>query len=384
MTNVLIVDDEETIRFSFESILTDAGYTVMTAATLNEAKNKVDSNDFDVAVIDRLLASDDGLTLAEYIHKTRSFCTTIMISAFPTFKSAAAGFNHDLFAYLQKPVKKDSLCRVIKAAANQTRKKKGFSGLEKQLIQAQKMASVGMQAGSTLHDFNNLFMAIDGFTDMAAKGGSSEHIEKIRQISQQGKKLSGDFLGFLTQTSQEPVCVSVKSLIKDALALLRIMIPKTVCIREHSSHTDAFVRVHPNRIEQVFVNLGINAVHAMKGQTGLIDVSFKPILLDTTLMRHLQIDTPDCIKLEFKDTGCGMDTATLQQIFTPFFSSKPAGFGTGLGLTTARKIITDHAGAITADSTQGQGSLFNIYLPAIRIETNDSYVSPFFENQNTI
>lgn len=123
MAKILIVDDEESIRFSFAFILTDAGHEVYNAADQFEAMAILESKDIDVAVVDRLLGSHNGMDLIEYINKAHLFCTTILISAYPSFKSASEGFKHKLFAYLQKPIKKENLCQTVEAAIKNSEEK---------------------------------------------------------------------------------------------------------------------------------------------------------------------------------------------------------------------------------------------------------------------
>jgi DNA-binding NtrC family response regulator len=122
MNKVLIVDDEETICFSFGRILTEAGYDVIKAGTLIEAKTILASNQFDVAIVDRLLGADNGLDLAADINKEQSFCSVILISAYPTFQSASDVFKNGLFDFLQKPITKNKLCETVDAASKENKK----------------------------------------------------------------------------------------------------------------------------------------------------------------------------------------------------------------------------------------------------------------------
>lgn len=147
MTKILIVDDEENIRFSFSMILTDAGYEVIESGSLMDAKSILASNQFDVAFVDRLLESHNGMDLVDCINKMQPFCTTIFISAFPDFKSASEGFKHNLFAYLQKPVKKSELLSMVEAATQNTKEKQRSHEYEQQLIQAQKMTTISDSTG---------------------------------------------------------------------------------------------------------------------------------------------------------------------------------------------------------------------------------------------
>lgn len=368
MRKVLIVDDEENIRFSFGSILTDAGFDVVAAANLNEAKEILDATRLDVALVDRLLESDDGMMLVEHINKVQPGCTTIVVSAFPTFKSASLGFDNKIFAYLEKPVRKTKLCKTVKAAAQNSHKKRSLQKNEQQLIQAQKMTNLGMLSSGIVHDFNNLFMVINGYIDLLSidlpqKTSAMEDLGRIREVSLKGQNLSKKILSYIKQKDTKPEQVQIHTLVKEALAFLRLMLPKTISVTEKLENRKDTVKVHAAQIEQVILNIGINAMHAMEDRAGTIEAYTDSVTLGTDELDSLQIDTSECIKIVIKDTGCGMDEEIMDQMFDPFFSTRPKGFGTGIGLSTAYKIIKDHGGNITADSRPGMGSSFYIYLP---------------------
>ncbi len=371
MKKVLIVDDEENIRFSFGSILSDQGFKIIKAERLNEAKARIDTEKLDVAIVDRLLASDDGMTLIEYINTKQPDCTTIIVSAFPTFKSASQGYQHNVFAYLQKPVKKATLIKTVEAALEKTKEKQQTILLEQQLLAAQKMTTMGLLSSGMVHDFNNLFMVINGYIDLANRKSANEHsitdnLNTIQKVSQRGKNLSENFLSFIKQEDKHFKQINSRVLIEGILELLQIMIPKSIAITTKVIESDAFVFISPVQIEQSIINIALNAMQAMGNKTGTIDISLAKVTLDSHSMESLEINQSACIKISIKDSGCGMTESTLNQIFNPFFSTRSRGIGTGIGLSTTQKIIKDHGGAITAFSKPGMGSKFHIYLPAVK------------------
>ncbi len=126
MKKILIVDDEEIIRFSFGSILTEAGYDIVRAEDISDAKTVLALNKFRVAIVDRLLGPDNGLELVEHINTIQPDCKTILVSAYPTFQSASEGFKLNLFDYLKKPVRKSDLCKVVDNAATSIKKRKNI------------------------------------------------------------------------------------------------------------------------------------------------------------------------------------------------------------------------------------------------------------------
>ena len=137
MARILVVDDEESIRLSFSIILTDLKYDVITAAGIIEAKDILESNQFDVAVIDRILESDNGMDLVKHLNIIQPFCTTILISAYPNFESASEGFKNKLFAYLKKPVQRVKLIDTIEAAVINSKEKLKRYNYEQKLIRNQ-------------------------------------------------------------------------------------------------------------------------------------------------------------------------------------------------------------------------------------------------------
>jgi signal transduction histidine kinase len=370
MTKILIVDDEENIRFSFATILTDAGYDVIKVGHIIDAKSILSVNQVEVAIVDRLLMSHNGMDLVEYINKAQPFCTTILISAFPSFKSASEGFKHRLFAYLQKPIKKDELLNIVKTAAQNSKEKLKSYNNEQQLIQSQKMATMGMLACGIVHDFNNLLMTINGIAelsclDLPAGSPLLESFEQIKKVGEQGSKFSKQLSSYIHQENGKPEYVRIQPLIKETLGLLRIAAPKVIKIQENIGKGNDTILVHPVQIQQVILNLGINAIHAMKNKNGVLKVSLEKVQLDIESMESLCMETQNCIRISMKDTGCGMDETVLKQISEPFFSTKANGVGTGIGLSITNTILKRHGGAITAESQLGKGSFFHVYLPVI-------------------
>lgn len=124
MAKILIVDDEKSIRLSFASILEDAGYEICTAEEKLGAMAKLSKGDFEVALIDRLLRYENGMDLVEYVNRNHPFCTTVMMSAYPSFQSASEGYKHNLFAYLEKPVKREELCETVSGAVKNSMEKR--------------------------------------------------------------------------------------------------------------------------------------------------------------------------------------------------------------------------------------------------------------------
>lgn len=370
MARILIVDDEESIRLSFAAIFSGIKYDVIAAAGLIEAKDILESNLFDVAVIDRILASNNGMDLVKHINLIQPFCTTILISAYPNFESASEGFKNNLFAYLQKPIKKEELLSAVKAAAKKSKEKQKSHHYEQQLIQAQKMTTMGILSSGIVHDLNNLLMTINGLVqlsclDLPEENPVLENLKQIQNAGDKGARLIKQFLSYMRQGNGELEHIPIQSLIKEALVFLRVAVPRTINIQEKIGGGNDIVFVNPTQIQQVILNLGINAMHAMENKTGTIEVDLEQVHLDSKSMELLGLKNQDCIKILMKDTGCGMDEKTLKQIFDPFFTTRPKEMGTGIGLSVTSTILKNYGGTITAQSQPGNGSSFHMYLPII-------------------
>lgn len=165
MARILVVDDEESIRFSFQKFLSNTGHEVTVAENTIDAKAILAGNEFDVAIIDRILKDgQNGLDLVKHIREIQPFCEPILISAYPSFRSAAETLQYETVAYLTKPVKQEEICRVVVEAACRSKNKKE---IEKQLFHVQKAGSINALAGRITHDFNNILTLMFGHVELA-------------------------------------------------------------------------------------------------------------------------------------------------------------------------------------------------------------------------
>ena len=239
--------------------------------------------------------------------------------------------------------------------------------LAQQLFQSQKMDAVGQLAGGVAHDFNNILTGIQGNASLMLLDLKSDHAhyKRLRLIEEQigrGAHLTRQLLGFAREGKYEVKTISINELIHRSAHFFIETRKEIEC--DLQLHDDVYpVNADAGQIEQVLVNLYINAGHAMpKGGRLLIQTS------NTTLFdidaEPMEIKPGNYVKISVTDTGIGMDRETLKRIFEPFFTTKSKQGGSGLGLASAYGIIRNHGGAINAYSEPGQGATFNIYLPA--------------------
>jgi len=244
--------------------------------------------------------------------------------------------------------------------------------LETQLRRAQRMEAIGILAGGIAHDFNNALASIITCTEMALDGAEDnsslkELLDIVLRSGQRGKELVRQILTFSRQAEQERQEVHLDMIVKECLKLLRSTLTPSIEIRLNIEKDLEPVFADPTQMHQIVMNLCTNAVHAMRGRAqGVLELSLDNIVPDEDMAAsHVNL-TSGCkyLRMTVLDNGHGMDEETIERIFDPFFSTKGRD-GTGLGLSVIHGIISKLEGCITVKSAVGQGSEFDVYLPAI-------------------
>ncbi|AFM25918.1 PAS domain S-box protein [Desulfomonile tiedjei] len=246
--------------------------------------------------------------------------------------------------------------------------------LQRQLAQAQKMEAVGVLAGGIAHDFNNLLQVTLGFSEILLeekKETDPEYrdLQKIFQAATSGAELVRQLLTFSRKVEPKTVPLDLTEPIMQIKKFLNRTIPKMIDIRINVSGDLAEVDADPTQIEQILMNLAVNARDAMP-EGGTLTITARNETLDSECVKcHPGVSPGDYVLLAITDTGTGMDTGIVEHIFEPFFTTKEIGRGTGLGLAMVYGIVKQHGGHITCQSDVAQGTTFKIYLPAIRRKT---------------
>lgn len=243
--------------------------------------------------------------------------------------------------------------------------------LQNQLAQAQKMEAVGILAGGIAHDFNNLLQVTLGFSEILLEEKQEsdpeyKDLQKIFQAARSGAELVQQLLTFSRKVEPKTVPLDVTEPIMQVKKFLNRTIPKMIDIRINLSGDLAEIDADPTQIEQILMNLAVNARDAMP-DGGTLTMSAKNETLDSEYAKsHPGVTAGDYVLLAIADTGTGMDAATIEHVFEPFFTTKEVGRGTGLGLAMVYGIVKQHGGHITCHSERGHGTTFKIYLPAIK------------------
>jgi len=240
--------------------------------------------------------------------------------------------------------------------------------LETQLIQAQKMEAVGRLAGGIAHDFNNLLTVITGYVELIlGKQGKEDPFHKemmeIKNAADKTAELTRQLLAFSRKQILQPKIIDLNDIVVNMENILRRLIGEDIDLLTDLGKDATTVLVDPVQIEQVIINLAVNARDAMP-DGGQLVIQTKNALLDDSFAReHPSVVPGPHVVLSISDTGIGMSQGTMSKIFEPFFTTKDKGKGTGLGLSTTYGIINQSKGHIVVESVQGSGTTFRIYLP---------------------
>ena len=242
--------------------------------------------------------------------------------------------------------------------------------LEEHMRESQKMDSIGTLAGGIAHDFNNVLGAVVGNAELALARLAPDHaaranLEQVSRASQRARGLVQQILTFSRRQPLQLVALPLQPLIEETLAILRSTLPARVQLTTELIDSPLYVNADASQMQQVLMNLGTNAWHALGAERGRIGVGLTEITLTgPDDARVAGLAAGQYAHLQVSDDGTGMDEATRRRIFEPFFTTKEVGQGTGLGLSVVHGIVRTHLGAVTLETAPGAGSTFHVYLPA--------------------
>ncbi len=239
--------------------------------------------------------------------------------------------------------------------------------VEKKLLHAHKMEAIGTLAGGIAHDFNNILSAVIGFTELSLdgveKGSTIEaNLQEVYKAGNRAKELVRQILAFSRQEESENQPVQVSGIVKEVLKLLRSSIPAGIEIQSDIK-SKAYIMGDPISVHQILMNLTTNASHAME-KGGILNVSLRDVKIGTNENPSQKGLPPgNYVEMKISDTGTGIPGDHLDMIFEPYFTTKPTGEGSGMGLSVVHGIVNRYGGDVFVESTPGQGAVFSVLLP---------------------
>lgn len=380
--NILVVDDEESIRFVLDTILSSEGYAVRTSRNLAKAREMISKSEFDVAIVDRILRDgEDGIDLLPELQTAQPFCQAILISAYPSYESAARAMNWNAAAYLSKPLEK----AIILETVNRTSARAWM--MRQQLIQKNRMQTVAALTSGMVHDFGNVLHIIMANLELALDGGeesgsATARMNRAHDAARRGETMIRRLLDMGRNGEQEKdtkITVNANHEIRRLEPVLQdVLRAKAIELEIRLGHEVKPVAMDPGHLEQVLLNLCINARDAImerknSSHAGPDLNTRKSIKIETSLMpvddrcrddAKVHPGSSGHVRIDVSDNGCGIPMEIQPRVFDPFFSTKEKQSGSGLGLFMTRMLIKRYGGDVFISSgEQGSGTTFTILLP---------------------
>lgn len=367
---VLIVEDSEDDSELVVRELKRGGYDVKckrveTAAALEAA---CEMQEWDLVISDFSMPIFSGMEALALMREKRTDVPFIFVSGTMGEETAVTAMRNGAQDYLVK----GNLTRLVPAVQRELREaevRRAGKKLEQQVQQLQKFESIGKLAGGIAHDFNNMIGAILGWAELGyaeADTGSRlrDRFQKIREQANRAARLTGQLLAFGRRQVLQRQLVSLNTLIQEEMNFLGKVIGEDVDVSVHGAPDLRATCADPAQIEQVLMNLCLNARDAMPSGGRLVLETQNVEIGDEFCRKHLQAQPGSYVLLSVSDTGMGIDEATQERIFEPFFTTKDPSKGTGLGLATVYGIVKQHGGFIYVYSEPGKGTSFRIYFKA--------------------
>ena len=368
--HVLVVDDDPFIREMAREYLTEADFTVSEAENGVKALQALENLRPDIIMLDVVMPEMDGFATSLAVRRMPG-CEVVPIlimTALDDHDSINRAYEMGATDFITKPINWMILVQRIRYMTRAMRMVNKQKRLEEELQQAQKLEAVATLAGGVAHDFNNLLQTIQGFSEMLLYNmheddPSFRALNRVMDAVESGGKLTRQLLTYSRKVKSEKRPINLNDQVRQAHQLLERTIPKMIEMDLLLEEDLKLVDADPVQMEQVLMNLVINARDAMP-EGGRLVIKTKNIRRPDKQCESHPTSTPwEGVVLSVSDTGHGMDKETRKQIFDPFFSTKAPGKGTGLGLSMVHGIVENHQGRITCRSTPGAGTSFRIYFP---------------------
>jgi signal transduction histidine kinase len=369
--SILLIDDDPQAQALIEMALIDAHFErrIEVATTAAAGLERIKTREHDIYLVDQRLPDGTGIDLIRLAKDLGTDKPFILMTGYGSGALDEAALREGAADYVEKHLVGAHLERSIRYALRDWQASRALHDREEQLRQSQKMEAIGRLAGGVAHDFNNLLTAIIGYTDMIGErtdidAATAREVGEIRHAADRGAALTRQLLAFSRKQFLNPTVININESVAGLLHMLPRLIGDHIQTDARLGTGLGFVKADASQIEQVIVNLVLNARDAMPtGGHVTIETANLALTDDRLEAEGLALEPGPYVMLAITDTGIGMDDATRAHAFEPFFTTKGKGKGTGLGLATVYGIIDQSGGGIAMRTAPGRGTSIRIYLP---------------------
>ena len=371
---VILVDDDEDDYLITRDLLSEIEsqeYDLEWVTSYYAGLEAIGRNEHDIYLIDYHLGERNGLELLRQALQDGCEAPVLLLTGQGDREVDIEAMKAGAADYLVKgQINAALLERSVRYAIERKRSDQERAKLEEQLLQSQKLQAVGTLAGGVAHEFNNLLTPILGFTKMVLDSPTLEdrardRLQVVHNAATRAAELVLQLLAFSRQEIIETRVINLRELILGIEKMIRHLISEDIELTIEVTDDLRLIKTDPGRMEQVLVNLAVNARDAMPNGGKLIIKADNATLTREHLHEHPQLTPGEYVTLTVQDSGIGMTEQVREHIFEPFFTTKEVGKGTGLGLSTCHGIISQNGGGITVDSAPERGTRFTIYLPQV-------------------
>ncbi len=378
---ILVVDDDPTQRIMFKQVLQKAGHTVVDAPGGKEALELFAQHKPLLALVDAIMPEMDGFELSERLHSMEGGEELTILMA--TSLSDDADINHAFKAgaadFISKPINWTVLQGRVEHLLQSKLAEQQMRAAEQQMRQSQKMNAIGSLSSGIAHEFNNHLASIMGYTELLqefleqlGEERPKKYAAEVYRSAERARDLVSQMQQFSQSKPGELQQLEAKPLVKESLKMLRSSLPSSISLHQQLDDGLPPIMTDPVQFQQLLTNLLVNARDAIEGK-GQITIRMQTV-------SHTSLNCSSChnnfsgefLQLQVSDSGHGIPPEVLEKAFEPYYSTKPVGRGTGMGLSVVHGIMHEMGGHISVNSQSGEGASFSLFFPINKKEAKES------------